>query len=75
MGKRRLLLLEEPFLNLDETVRERIMEFILKDETATTIFTTTDINIAKNCDQIIHIENGIIINQGSAKIVAASLIK
>lgn len=75
LGKRRLLLLEEPFLNLDDTVKERIMEFILKDETATTIFTTSDINIAKNCDQIIHIDNGIIINQGSAKIVAASLIK
>jgi ABC-type bacteriocin/lantibiotic exporter with double-glycine peptidase domain len=75
LGKRRLLLLEEPFLNLDQTVKEKVMEFILKETTSTTIFTTSDINIAKNFDQILHIENGNIINQGAAPSVAANLIK
>jgi ABC-type bacteriocin/lantibiotic exporter with double-glycine peptidase domain len=75
LGKRRLLLLEEPFLNLDQTVKEKVMEFILKEATSTTIFTTSDINIAKNFDQILHIENGNIINQGAAPSVAANLIK
>jgi ABC-type bacteriocin/lantibiotic exporter with double-glycine peptidase domain len=75
LGKRRLLLLEEPFLNLDQSVKEKVMEFIFKDATSTTIFTTSDINIAKNFDQILHIENGNIINQGAAPSVAANLIK
>ena len=75
LGKRRLLLLEEPFLHLEETEKNKIMEFILKDSSATTILTTTDFNIAKACDQVIVIENGVIVNQGSSKNVAASLIK
>lgn len=75
LGKRRLLLLEEPFLHLEETEKNKIMEFILKDTSATTILTTTDFNIAKACDQVIVIENGVIVNQGSSKNVAASLIK
>jgi ABC-type bacteriocin/lantibiotic exporter with double-glycine peptidase domain len=75
LGKRRLLLLEEPFLNLDESVKKKMMDFILKDTTATTIFTSSEISIAMSCDQIIHIEKGVVINQGSAQIVAASLIK
>jgi ABC-type polysaccharide/polyol phosphate transport system ATPase subunit len=52
-----------------------MMDFILKDTTATTIFTSSEISIAMSCDQIIHIEKGVVINQGSAQIVAASLIK
>jgi len=52
-----------------------MMDFILKDTTATTILTTTDINIAKSCDQVIHIENGLIVNSGSAETVMASLIR
>ncbi len=75
LGKRRLLLLEEPFLNFDDSVKSQLMDFILKDASATTFFTTSDINIAMKCDEIIHIENGMIINQGSAKMVAASIIK
>ena len=75
LGKRRLLLLEEPFHHLDETERNNLMDFILKDTSATTILTTTDINIAKACDQIIVVENGMIINNGAAQNVVASLIK
>ncbi len=75
LGKRRLLLMEEPFLNLDESVKNKMMHFILKDATATTIFTSSDISIARNCDQIIHIENGVVINQGPAQTIVASLIK
>lgn len=75
LGKRRLLLLEEPFHFLDETEKYKMMEFILKDTSATTILTTTDIHIAKSCDQVIHIENGLIVNYGSAQSIMASLIK
>ncbi len=75
LGKRRLLLMEEPFLNLDESVKNKMMHFILKDATATTIFTSSDISIARSCDQIIHIENGVVINQGPAQTIVASLIK
>jgi ABC-type cobalamin/Fe3+-siderophores transport system ATPase subunit len=69
-----LLLLEEPFHHLEESEKNKIMEFILNDKSATTIITTTDIHIAKACDQIIVIENGVIINNGTAQNVAASLI-
>ena len=75
LGKRRLLLLEEPFHHLDDTEKTKLMEFILKDTSATTILTTTDINIAQACDQIIVIENGLIMHNGAAKNVVASLIK
>ena len=75
LGKRRMLLLEEPFLHLEKTVKDKMMEFILKDTSATTILTTTDFNIAKACDLIIVIENGVIINHGTAQNVVASLIK
>lgn len=75
LGKRRLLLLEEPFHYLDEAEKNKMMDFILKDTSATTILTTTDVNIARSCDQVIHIENGLIVNYGSAQKVMASLIK
>ena len=66
LGKRRLLLLEEPLQNLDESVKNKVIDFIMNDASATTIFTTTDKSIATKCDKIIHIENGIIINQDSS---------
>lgn len=75
LGKRRLLLLEEPFIHLEETEKNKMMDFILNDTSTTTIMTTTDFKIAKACDQIIHIENGMIVNEGSAQQVAASIIK
>jgi ABC-type bacteriocin/lantibiotic exporter with double-glycine peptidase domain len=75
LGKRRLLLLEEPFHYLEEAEKNKFMDFILKDTSATTILTTTDITIAKACDQIIVIENGVIIHNGAAQNVLASLIK
>lgn len=75
LGRRRLLLLEEPFLNLDESVKKKLMDFILNDKTATTIFTSSEISIAKSCDEIINIENGVVIVHGTAQTVGASLIK
>jgi len=58
LGKKRLLLLEEPLNFLEEEYKKHIANFMLKEETTTVIIATSEGNIAKECDLIILLENG-----------------
>jgi len=58
LGKSRLLLLEEPLLNLDGSFKKNIAEYILKEINATVIIATADVEIAKECDLVIYLQEG-----------------
>ncbi|TXT34588.1 MAG: ABC-type bacteriocin/lantibiotic exporter with N-terminal double-glycine peptidase domain [Chitinophagaceae bacterium] len=58
LGKKRLLLLEEPLNFLEEEYKKHIANFMLKEETTTVIIATSEGNIAKECDLIILLDNG-----------------
>ncbi len=58
LGKSRLLLLEEPLNNLVGDFKKNITEYILKEINATVIIVTSDIEIAKECDLVIYLQDG-----------------
>lgn len=52
----RLLLLDEPFAGLSEDVRERLMNYLVRIKSKTTVLiATNDQTVLKNCDEIIKI--------------------
>jgi ABC-type bacteriocin/lantibiotic exporter with double-glycine peptidase domain len=73
LGKRRLLLLEEPFNNLEVRDRAKILELIQKETTSTVIIASTDKELAKTCNYIIHLENGVILEQGPSSEIGPRL--
>jgi ATP-binding cassette subfamily B protein len=58
LGKRRLLLLEDPLNFLETAYKQHIEDFLLKEETATVIIATNDRKIAEQCDQVIYLNEG-----------------
>lgn len=60
IGKKRLLLLEDPTNNISFTNQAQIIDYIFMDKTNTTILTTSDKAIAQKSDYIIYLKNGII---------------
>ncbi|HQS56681.1 MAG TPA: ABC transporter ATP-binding protein, partial [Sediminibacterium sp.] len=73
LGKRRLLLLEEPFSNLETSDRGKILELIQKETTSTVMIASTDKELAKACNYIIHLEKGVIIDQGPSSEIGPRL--
>ena len=53
--KPKLLLLEEPWLGLDDSAKQQIQQFLLRDVTATLIVTTNDQDFIRQADQVIAI--------------------
>jgi ABC-type bacteriocin/lantibiotic exporter with double-glycine peptidase domain len=53
--KPKLLLLEEPWLGLDDSAKQQIQQFLLRDVTATLIVTTNDPDFIRQADQVIAI--------------------
>ena len=70
LGKSRLLLLEEPFLNLVGDFKKSIAEYILKEINATVIIVSSDIEIAKECDFVIYLKDGKIKANGKWSVIA-----
>lgn len=58
LGKRRLLLLEDPLNFLETAYKQHIEDFLLKEETATVIIATNDRKIAEQCNQVIYLDKG-----------------
>jgi len=58
LGKSRLLLLEDPLNNLVGDFKKNITEYIFKEINATVIIASSDIEIAKECDLVIYLEDG-----------------
>jgi ABC-type bacteriocin/lantibiotic exporter with double-glycine peptidase domain len=61
-----LLLLEEPWSGLEESVQQNIKNYLLNNTASTTVLVASnDEDFAKRCDQIVIISDGIIRKQGS----------
>jgi ABC-type bacteriocin/lantibiotic exporter with double-glycine peptidase domain len=73
LGKRRLLLLDEPFSNLETGDCSKIMELIRKETTSTVIIASNNIELAKSCNYIIHLEKGVILEQGPSSEIGPRL--
>jgi ATP-binding cassette, subfamily B, bacterial len=56
LGKNRLLLLEEPFEDLDEPARKALVEIIKNRVNCTVLIASNDTTIAKECDAVLHLE-------------------
>lgn len=67
IGHRKLVLLEEPFNGIELDKQKKILEFLQRDECATVILTSSNLDIAKQCDQILYLDKGIIEAYGDAK--------
>ncbi len=57
-GKPRLLLLEEPWQNLGNSQRNQIMQLLFEIKDTTLVVVSNDDDFAKQCDKIIHMEEG-----------------
>ena len=58
IGKKRLLLLEDPMNNISSSNQAQIVDYIFMDKTNTTIITTSDKAIAQKSDLVIFLKNG-----------------
>ncbi|MFC4233493.1 ATP-binding cassette domain-containing protein [Parasediminibacterium paludis] len=56
LGKNRLLLLEEPFENLDEPSRKALLTIIKNRQNCTVLIAANDTTIAKDCDAVLHLQ-------------------
>jgi ABC-type bacteriocin/lantibiotic exporter with double-glycine peptidase domain len=56
LGKNRLLLLEEPFEDLDEPARKALIAIIKNRINCTVLIASNDTNIAKECDTVLSLE-------------------
>lgn len=58
LGKRRLLLMEEPLASLDDANKKQVAQFMLSVENATVIIASNEIDVAAKCDMVIYLEKG-----------------
>ncbi len=65
LGKHRLLLLEEPLLDLDNKYAENILEYLKTDTTSTIIIVTANPLVAQACDKVLWLENGTLKTEGT----------
>jgi ABC-type bacteriocin/lantibiotic exporter with double-glycine peptidase domain len=70
LGRRRLLLLEEPLASLESGNKRQVAKSMLGAENATVIIATNEIDIAKQCDLVIYLEKGTIKAAGNWNQVA-----
>lgn len=66
-GKPRLLLLEEPWQNLENGQRDQIIELLKETKNTTMIVVSNDNDFAQQCDKILTIEEGRISTQTNSK--------
>ena len=67
VGKPRLLLLEEPWQNLENGQRDQIIELLKETKNTTMIVVSNDNDFAQQCDKILTIEEGRISTQTNSK--------
>ena len=60
LGKKRLLLLEEPLNFLEKTYKHNIQDYIFSEENVTVIIATNDVETAARCNKIIYLEEGVV---------------
>ena len=62
IGKHRLLLLEEPFNHLEKMQKDAVINFLKNEKNATIIITSEDESTIKECDVILKLQNGKLVN-------------
>jgi ABC-type bacteriocin/lantibiotic exporter with double-glycine peptidase domain len=73
LGKKRLLLLEEPLSFLEKTYKHNIQDYIFSEENATVIIATNDVETAARCNKIIYLEEGSVKATGNWSTIAPLL--
>ncbi|HCL06306.1 MAG TPA: ABC transporter [Chitinophagaceae bacterium] len=58
LGKRQLVLLEEPFNGIEKQFKMMVTDFLKKDREATVLITSNDQEVAKQCDRILYLSQG-----------------
>ena len=62
IGKHRLLLLEEPFNHLEKVQKDAVINFLKNEKNATIIITSEDESTIRECDVILKLVNGKLVN-------------
>ena len=73
LGKKRLLLLEEPLNFLEKRYKQNIQDYIFSEENATVIIATNDVEIAARCNKVIYLQNGFVKAAGNWSSIASLL--
>lgn len=73
VGHRKLVLLEDPFHGMEEKNKQEVLAFLKNDTESTVIITSTDIEVAKNCDKVLYLNRGIAESFGSWDAVSKHL--
>lgn len=73
LGKKRLLLLEEPLNFLEKTYKHNIQDYIFSEENATVLIATNDVETAARCNKIIYLEDGFVKASGNWATIAPLL--
>jgi len=73
VGHRKLVLLEDPFHGLEEKTKQEVLSFLKSDTESTVIITSTDTEVAKNCDKVLYLNRGLAESFGSWDAVSNQL--
>lgn len=73
LGKKRLLLLEEPLNFLEKTYKHNIQDYIFSEENVTVIIATNDVETAARCNKIVYLEEGVVKASGNWSTIAPLL--
>lgn len=73
LGKKRLLLLEEPLNFLEKTYKHNIQDYIFSEENVTVIIATNDVETAARCNKIIYLKEGVVKASGNWSTIAPLL--
>jgi len=73
VGHRKLVLLEDPFHGLEEKNKQEVLSFLKNDQDSTVIITSTDSEVAKNCDKVLYLNRGVAESFGSWDAVSNQL--
>lgn len=58
LGKRQLVLLEEPFNGIENHYKMMVLDFLKKDREATVFITSNDQEVAMQCDKVLYLSEG-----------------
>ena len=73
LGKKRLLLLEEPLNFLERKYKKNIQDYIFSEENATVLIATNDADTAARCNKIIYLQDGVVKASGNWSAIAPFL--
>jgi ATP-binding cassette subfamily B protein len=73
LGKRQLVLLEEPFTGIEHRFKMMTLDFLKNDQEATVIIASNDQEVAKQCDKVLYLKEGKLIAFGNWETITKQL--